>query len=345
MYMDAARELVKMTVGQTGVNPPVGAIIVKDGEIVGIGAHLKDGDAHAEVQAIRMAKEKSKHATIYVTLEPCSHYGKTPPCVDAIIEARIKRVIFSVKDRSLKGCTDLMKDHGIEVIQESNEALEQFYAEFFHGKQLQVPITTVKVSSSLDGKVANDFSESKWITNKRVKEDVFKLRHRHDAIITGYQTIKKDNPKLTTRLRDGKSPTPVILSRGGIIDFSLDIFKDDSRNIIIITENKRLRAPYTHVTVFYLDKCNVENILKKLYASGFGRVLVEAGPNVTSQFLNSDLVLHFTLYYAPKLIGGSGRYQFFQTEDIVPLHESKLFTCIKTEHIEDNLKLTFKKEI
>ncbi|QYA47610.1 bifunctional diaminohydroxyphosphoribosylaminopyrimidine deaminase/5-amino-6-(5-phosphoribosylamino)uracil reductase RibD [Nosocomiicoccus ampullae] len=343
--MDFLMNLVHITKGQTGVNPPVAAVILKSGRIVGFGAHLKQGGAHAEIEAIKMAGENCQDATMYVTLEPCSHHGKTPPCVDQIIDAKIKRVVYAVKDVTLNSGVNKLKAHGVEVEHVPHETLTEFYDTFFKSKHSQLPITTVKVSSTLDGKVANDFKESKWITNKSVKLDVFKLRHAHDAIITGYGTIQEDNPELTTRIPDAKDPTPIILSRKGNIDFSLKIFNQQNREVIIFTENDNLRAPNSNIKLIHLENCDVETILNRLYILGFGRVLIEAGPNVSSQFLNSNVITNFILYLAPKLIGGSGKYQFFKTDDVFPLHSLPNFSCVHTEHIDDNLKLIFKKEI
>src|SRR5699024_1714421 len=155
---------------------------------------------------------------------------------------------------------------------------------------------------------------------KNVKLDVFKLRHAHDAILTGYGTIQEDNPELTTRIPDGKDPTPIILSRKDNIDFSLKIFNQQNSEVIIFTENDNLHTPTTNIKLIYLENCDVETNLNRLYILGFGRVLVEAGPTVSSQFLNSNVITTFILYSAPQLIGGSGNYQFFKTDDVFTLH-------------------------
>ena len=193
--MNYAIQLAQMVDGQTGINPPVGSVVVKDGRIVGLGAHLKKGDKHAEVQALDMAGQAAKDATIYVSLEPCTHHGSTPPCVDKIIEFGIKKVIYAIKDTTLVSKGDeILKEAGIEVEFQFNEDAAELYKDFFPAKRKGIPELTVKVSSSLDGKQATDLDESKWITNKEVKEDVYRLRHEHDAVVTGRKTIEADDP-------------------------------------------------------------------------------------------------------------------------------------------------------
>ena len=202
--MDYAIQLANMVQGQTGVNPPVGAVVVKEGRIVGIGAHLRKGDKHAEVQALDMAQQNAEGATIYITLEPCSHFGSTPPCVNKIIDCKIAKVVYATKDNSLN-------THGDETLRITVLRLNALmmnvhhnYTKTFKAKAKQLPQITVKISASLDGKQANDNGQSRWITNKEVKQDVYKLRHRHDAVLTGRRTVELDDPQYTTRIQDGK---------------------------------------------------------------------------------------------------------------------------------------------
>ncbi|MCG3412040.1 bifunctional diaminohydroxyphosphoribosylaminopyrimidine deaminase/5-amino-6-(5-phosphoribosylamino)uracil reductase RibD [Staphylococcus massiliensis] len=344
-YLEYAISLAEMVDGQTGQNPPVGAVVVKDGNIVGIGSHLKQGEAHAEVQAIHMASERCKGATIYVSLEPCSHYGSTPPCALKIIEAGITKVVYATKDVSLeKTGHDVLEDHGIDVTYRPSDRAHRLYDSFFKSKSQQKPIVTVKVSCSLDGKQANDHGESKWITNKKVKQDVFRLRHEHDAILTGHQTVLADDPTLTTRIEEGKNPKRFILSRKSDIQFDQQIYQDPTHPVTIITENENLKSPYEHIEIIYLPKCEVEQILNVLFERGIGRVLVEAGPNVSSQFLTSSFTNQFILYYAPKLIGGTGQYQFYQTDNVNPLDQTPQFQIMNTQMLDDNVKLTLKRK-
>ncbi|MDT3973408.1 bifunctional diaminohydroxyphosphoribosylaminopyrimidine deaminase/5-amino-6-(5-phosphoribosylamino)uracil reductase RibD, partial [Staphylococcus saprophyticus] len=240
-YLNYAIQLAQMVEGQTGLNPPVGAVVVNRGRIVGIGAHLKKGDKHAEVQALDMAKDNAKGGTIYISLEPCTHFGSTPPCVNKIIEADINSVVYAVKDTTLPSNGDsILQEAGIDVEFRHQPDAENLYKDFFITKRQSVPMVTVKVSCSLDGKQATDTGESKWITNKLVKKDVFKLRHHHDAVLTGSGTLNADNPQYTTRIEEGKNPIKVILAQNGNIDFNLDIFKNTNTPIWIYTQNEAL---------------------------------------------------------------------------------------------------------
>lgn len=343
--MDDAIQLAKMVNGQTGVNPPVGSVVVKNGRIVGLGAHLKKGDKHAEVQAIEMAGLNTQGATIYVSLEPCTHHGSTPPCVDKIIEAGISKVIYAVKDTTLVSKGDeILREAGIEVEFQYNENAAALYRDFFTAKRNEVPEVTVKVSSSLDGKQATDFNESKWITNKEVKEDVYQLRHEHDAVITGRRTIEADNPLYTTRVPDGKHPIRVILSKKGQLDFNQQIFKDTASEIWIYTENEKLKTDKSFIKVINISNCDTTTILQDLYQRGIGKLLVEAGPNITSQFLQSKHLNELILYIAPKLIGGSGKHQFYKTDEVIDLPEATQFEIVDSKLINQNLKLKLRKK-
>ncbi|QQT11685.1 bifunctional diaminohydroxyphosphoribosylaminopyrimidine deaminase/5-amino-6-(5-phosphoribosylamino)uracil reductase RibD [Staphylococcus pasteuri] len=344
-FMNYAIQLAQMVDGQTGVNPPVGSVVVKNGRIVGIGAHLRKGDKHAEVQALDMAKSEAKGATIYVSLEPCTHHGSTPPCVNKIIEAGIQKVIYAVKDTTLiSQGDDILQNAGIEVEFQYNAVAAQLYQDFFTAKRNEIPELTVKVSASLDGKQATDNGESKWITNKDVKKDVYQLRHNHDAVLTGRKTIEADDPLYTTRIEDGKHPVRVILSKSGKLDFQQQLFNDDSSPIWIYTENKMLTTEKNNITIIYMNQCDIESILKDLYQKGIGKLLVEAGPEITSEFLQSDHLDHLVLYFAPKIIGGSGKYQFFKTDKTIALPDTTQFEIVNSTLINQNIKLILRKK-
>lgn len=344
-YLNYAIQLAKMVDGQTGVNPPVGSVVVNAGRIVGIGAHLRQGDKHAEVQALDMAQDQARGGTIYISLEPCTHYGSTPPCVNKIIEHGLKKVIYAVKDTTLESEGDaILQNAGIEVEYRPIEEAEALYHDFFISKQQGLPEVTVKVSCSLDGKQATDEAQSKWITNPQVKQDVFALRHNHDAVLTGRGTLDADKPQYTTRIENGKNPLRVVLSKSGQINFDLDIFKEPPQPIWIYTENKQLESPHSQINIKYLTQCSIENILKDLYQQGIGRVLVESGPTVTSEFLQSDFINELIIYYAPKIIGGSGKYQFFQTTEVTDLANVSQFEIVNTRMLEQNIKLELRKK-
>ncbi|RIO84365.1 bifunctional diaminohydroxyphosphoribosylaminopyrimidine deaminase/5-amino-6-(5-phosphoribosylamino)uracil reductase RibD, partial [Staphylococcus haemolyticus] len=249
-FMKYAIQLAQMVKGQTGINPPVGAVVVNNGRIVGLGAHLKQGEKHAEVQALDMAGKEAKGGTIYISLEPCTHFGSTPPCVNKIIEFGLSKVIYAVKDTTLPSEGDaILKQAGIDVEHQYSEKAAALYKDFFKAKSEQIPEITMKVSVSLDGKQATDLGQSKWITNSEVKQDVYHLRHTHDAVLTGNGTINADNPLYTTRIPSGKNPIRIVLAKSGNVDFTKQLFQDSSSEVWIYTENQTLESPNRNIKV------------------------------------------------------------------------------------------------
>lgn len=216
-YMQQAIQLAKFA-SSTGINPRVGAVVVKDGRVVGFGAHLKAGEAHAEVHAIRMAGAAAYGATIYVTLEPCSHHGKTPPCADLLVESGIKRAVVAMEDPnplvSGRGIARL-KAAGIDVevglLESEARALN---TAFLRSLETKRPYVILKTATSLDGKVALDHGDSKWVTGTAARRDVHELRATVDAVLTGVGTVLADDPALTVRLdRETTQPLRVVLDR------------------------------------------------------------------------------------------------------------------------------------
>lgn len=336
-----------MAEGQTGVNPAVGSVVVNQGRIVGLGAHLKQGERHAEVQALDMAGDQAHGGTIYVSLEPCTHYGSTPPCVNKIIEAGISKVVYAMKDITLDSPGDeILKSAGIEVEYQHDIEAEKMYRDFFAAKVSKIPEVTLKVSVSLDGKQATDAGQSQWITNPGVKQDVLKNRARHDAILTGAGTVEADNPSLTVRIEGERQPIRVILDRSGRLSFRQNMFHDRLTPVWLYTENKALQNKEhpDNIKIIQLEECSIHNILRDLYDKGIGSLYVEAGPNVSSQFLQSECVQTLIIYYAPKVIGGSGKYQFYQTEEVLSLDKIPQFEIAHSEIINQNIKVSLRKK-
>jgi diaminohydroxyphosphoribosylaminopyrimidine deaminase / 5-amino-6-(5-phosphoribosylamino)uracil reductase len=315
-FMRLAIELAKSAKGQTNPNPIVGAVVVKEGQIVGMGAHLKAGEPHAEVHAIRMAGEKSKGSTVYVTLEPCSHYGKTPPCADLLIESKVKRVVIATMDPNPlvagKGIKKL-KDAGIQVdVGILKEEADKLNEVFYHFIQTKTPYVTIKSASSLDGKTATVTGESKWITGEEARMDVHKYRHQHDAILVGVNTIIADNPHLTTRLPSGgKNPVRIILDTNLRTPLEANIVTDGEAPTWIITGSQvhedRIQ-PYLkeHVKILKMEeeKIFIPSLMKKLGENGIASLFVEGGAEVISSFIRSRAVNQIITYIAPKIIGG-----------------------------------------
>lgn len=315
-YMALAINLASATEGQTSPNPQVGAVLVKNGQIIGIGAHLKAGEPHAEVHAITMAGDKAKDATLYVTLEPCSHFGKTPPCSNLVIESGIKKVfVASVDPNPLVGGAGVKKmlDAGLDVqvglLEEEAKALNKV---FFHYISTGLPYVTLKSATSLDGKIATVTGESKWITGEEARKDVHRFRHSHDAILVGVNTVIKDNPSLTTRLEaGGKNPVRVVLDNTLRTPLDSRIVNDRAAETIIVTgaraEPERIKQfteRGTEVIKLETEQVEVHDMLKKLGERGITSVYVEGGAEVHGSFLKEKAFQQVIAYIAPKLLGG-----------------------------------------
>lgn len=348
-YMKMAIDLARNTIGQTAPNPSVGAVIVNEGRIVGMGAHLQAGDAHAEVNALRMAGGKAKGATAYVTLEPCSHHGKTPPCSTALIDAGVTEVFVAMKDTN-----PLVGGRGIERLKEANITVhlglleEEAYSineVFFHYINTNKPFVTLKSAISMDGKVATKTGDSKWITGPEARQDVHALRHQHDAILVGVGTVEKDDPTLTTRYREGLSPVRVVLDRKLRISSRAKLLHDDSVETWIITTEKaknekdKTFAPHVKVIGLQSENLEIEEILRTLGNLGITSVLVEGGPTVNGSFLEAGTFQKVISYIAPKLIGGKEAPTSFEGLGISHMKESLELQIENVERVGDDIKI------
>ncbi len=242
-YMEKALKLAKKGEGKVNPNPKVGAIVIKDNKIIGEGYHKYFGGPHAEVYALREAGEKAKGATIYVTLEPCSHYGKTPPCAKAIVKAGIAKAVIAMKDPNLlvqgRGI-GILKQNGIEVItgimEKESKELNEVFIKYITKKE---PFVVLKTASTLDGKIATKKGESKWITGEESRYRVHQTRNDLSGIMVGIGTIIKDNPLLTTRIEEGRSPKAIIVDSNLRIPLESKILETiNERSIYIATTKK-----------------------------------------------------------------------------------------------------------
>ena len=213
-YMRRAIELAKNGTGYVSPNPLVGAVIVKDGEVIGEGYHARCGDLHAERNALKNCKKDPAGADLYVTLEPCCHQGRTPPCTEAILEAKIKRVIIGSRDPNPKVAgkgAAILREHGVEVFEDFlKEECDGLNDIFFHYITTKTPYVAIKYAMTLDGKIAAVTGESKWITDVPAREHVHQLRHRYRGILVGIGTVLKDDPMLNCRLCEGRDPIRII---------------------------------------------------------------------------------------------------------------------------------------
>ncbi|TVX92839.1 bifunctional diaminohydroxyphosphoribosylaminopyrimidine deaminase/5-amino-6-(5-phosphoribosylamino)uracil reductase RibD [Paenibacillus agilis] len=349
-YMQLAIQLAERVIGQTSINPPVGCVIVHGGRVVGMGAHLMRGEGHAEVHALQMAGELTKGATAYVTLEPCSHYGRTPPCCLRLIEAGVKRVVVGCVDPNPqvagRGLTAL-HDNGIEVavgvLQEEAKSLITMFAKFMLTK---LPYVTMKTASTLDGKIATHTGDSKWITNADVRERVHALRHRHQAIMVGIETVLQDNPSLTTRLSvPALNPIRIIVDSKLRMPLDARLVKDEAAPTWVLTTTRA-----NEHTAYGLEERGVRIIrvndgpvvdltlaMKLCAKEEIGSILLEGGGTLNGAMLKAGLIDRVLLMVAPKIVGHPKAPSVFNFEGVESMQDALQLEGLQVETIGDNV--------
>jgi diaminohydroxyphosphoribosylaminopyrimidine deaminase / 5-amino-6-(5-phosphoribosylamino)uracil reductase len=331
-YMQLALDLAASAKGNTNPNPLVGAVIVKDGVIVGTGLHRKAGEPHAEVHAFRMAGEHANGATLYVTLEPCSHFGKTPPCANLVKDSGVVRVVVAMQDPnpSVAGRgIQLLRDAGIVVeVGLLEKEARKLNERFIHNMLTERPFVVSKFAMTLDGKIAAHNGHSQWITSEVARADVHRIRHEVDGILVGVQTVLHDNPKLTTRLPDkiGRNPIRVVLDHHLRTPITSHIAQTTEARTIIVTSfeaDKQKATLFENQGVMILrvatnaqGQLDLHAVLKALYEVGITHLLVEGGAQVNASFLRSGLIDQYLVYIAPKVLGGAQSLTPFTGEDV-----------------------------
>lgn len=304
--------------GKVSPNPAVGCIIVKDGRILSVGYHREFGGAHAEVDAIARSKQDITGATVYVSLEPCSHFGKTPPCADLLVSKNIARVVIGMTDPnplvSGKGIAKL-KNAGIEVEVADLPLYRNFYRKFTKYITSDFPFVTIKSALTLDGKIAGVSGESKWITGEKSRRLVHLLRSKHDAVLTSSKTVLVDDPMLTVRHNHKPSPKRVMVTSKLFFQDGYNFFRNDDRKSFIVTLEEEqgngeilqklnwFQIPIIFVKPDKAGKPDMVQTLKGLHSLGITSVMVEAGAKLTTEMINSDLFDEFVCFIAPKLMG------------------------------------------
>lgn len=316
-YMKIALEEAQKGIGWTNPNPMVGAVIVKDGRIIGKGYHQKYGGLHAERNAIASCRESMKGATIYVTLEPCCHYGKTPPCTEAIIEQGFSRVVIGSDDPnplvSGKGIK-ILREHGITVdtgvLREECDALNQV---FFHYIRTGFPYVVMKYAMTADGKIATRTGASKWITGEEARGEVQKARHRYAGIMAGIGTVLADDPMLNCRLSKSNTPTRIICDTNGRTPLQANVVKTAKEIPTIIATacedtEKLLAYEKNGCSILKVSKkeehINLRELMKKLGELKIDSILLEGGGSLNYSALQDGIVNKVQTYIAPKLFGG-----------------------------------------
>ena len=314
-YMLIAIKEAKKGIGFTKTNPSVGAVIVKDNTVISKGYHRKYGGDHAEIDALKKASTDVCGAAMYVTLEPCSTYGKTPPCVDAIIKNGIKRVVIGVLDPNPGHngkAVKILKEYGIEVaVGVMHQKCRELIKSFTINIKEKRPYVILKLAMTLDGKIAAETGDSKWITNEHSRKLVHKLRHNVDAVMVGKNTAIKDDPSLTVRhIKTKRQPDKVIFDSDLSLPLGLNIFnKSSNERIFLITDyenniEKEKILQDKGVTLIRNKSHRLNDVLHQLYEFNIGTILLEGGSHLAASFFKEKLIDEIMFFYAPKIIGG-----------------------------------------
>lgn len=317
--MNLALDLAKKGVGKVNPNPLVGAVLVKGGKIIGSGYHEHFGGPHAEVNAISNTKESTKDATLYVTLEPCCHYGKTPPCTKLIIESGIKRVVVAMMDPNPKVCgkgIEELLNSGIEVctgiLEEEAKKLNEKFIKYI---TRETPFVLYKSAMSMDGKICTSKGDSKWISCEESRSFCQNLRNEYAAIMVGINTVIADNPSLTTRIENGHNPLRIVVDSNLKVPANSTILNDGNDTLILTTVN------YTSVKhqYSYLNKPNVRIIsikslddhidlkdaMKKVYDLGIDSILIEGGGTLGFSAFKEGIIDKINFFLCPLIVGGT----------------------------------------
>jgi diaminohydroxyphosphoribosylaminopyrimidine deaminase/5-amino-6-(5-phosphoribosylamino)uracil reductase len=317
-YMRQALRLARRGLGRTSPNPMVGAVIVRDKRIIGQGYHHYYGGKHAEVNAMESAAEDISGATMYVTLEPCCHYGKTPPCVEAVIQNRIGKVIIGVLDpnpRMHGRGVEILNRHGIEtrvgVLEEECRSLNEAHFKYM---STGVPLVTVKFAQTLDGRIATATGNSQWLSSPASRRFAHKLRSLNDAVMVGVGTVLADNPELTVRLVRGRNPARIILDSGLRIPLEAKVLlNQESAPTMIATTSgadgeklsalRRMKIEVLAIPEDERGKVDLKHLLEILGQRGISSVLVEGGAETITSLLRLNLVDRLVVIIAPKIMG------------------------------------------
>jgi len=344
-YMQQALQIAAYAAGRTSPNPLVGAVIVKDGRVVGQGWHRKAGTEHAEIHALRQAGELAAGATIYVTLEPCSHYGRTGPCSKALIDARIKRVVIAMLDPNPlvagKGVA-MLKAAGIEVetglLQEQAERLNEVFLKWIMTK---MPFAVMKTAMTLDGKIATAAGNSKWISNEVSRRRVHELRDVYDGILVGIGTVLADDPALTTRLasQSGKNPLRIVVDSRARTPLTAKVVTDgQAETLIAVTvaaeaaKVEALRQAGVEVLVVNDgQQVDLKQLFCRLGERGICSIFVEGGALINYSLLKAGLIDKVYSFIAPKMVGGSSAPGPVGGDGVETLDQAFLLEDVETE--------------
>lgn len=345
-YLQLALELAAKAKGFTNPNPMVGAVIVKNGKIIGQGYHKKYKGPHAEVEAFKVAKENAHGATLYVSLEPCSHLWKnTPPCVGTVIASGVKRVVCCTVDPNKKvsgrGIKQL-KAAGIKVeVGVLKKEAKELNGSFFCFHQKQRPFVAIKFACSLDGRTATHSGNSKWITNEAARKFSHDLRGQYQAVMVGTNTVLEDDPHLGVRSGKFKDPLRVILDANLKIKLNAQVYRDN--NVLVITSpahNRRkmeqLSKKGIEVVVKKEKQPSIKTILQELTKRKIVSLFVEGGAGLHGSFLDAKIADKFYIFYAPIIIGGKNSLKAIGGKGVKKVVDATRLKNISIKHFGDN---------
>jgi len=336
-YMQKCFEIAKQGLGNVSPNPLVACIVLdKNDNIISTGYHHKYGENHAERDALLKLKNGEEvGGTLIVNLEPCSHYGKTPPCADLIIERGLKKVVIAMQDVNpivAGNGIKKLKDNGIEVIEnvlkEQAEELNEVFIKNMTKKEIFVAL---KTATTLDGKIATKTGSSKWITSENARKKGHEFRNIYDAVLTTSATVLADNPKFECK-------TKILIDRYLKCDFSLDYFK--TGKIYVATTIKDLPTPPNNIE--FIEYSNLKTLFKQLFEKGIMSVFVEAGGTINGLLLEENLVDKIYQFIAPKIIGDNSAKSAFDGRNITDINKSKNFKIQSVENLEPDILITLK---
>jgi len=350
--MREAVRLARRGIGRTSPNPPVGAVVVARGRIIGRGYHRRAGEPHAEIEALAAAGDGARGATLYVTLEPCNHHGRTPPCTAAVIRAGVRRVVIGARDPNPhvtgQGVETLRRD-GIAV----NVGLEEaacaaLVVPFAKFVRTGLPHVTLKLAASLDGRIATRTGASRWVTGEAARRYVHRLRDQVDAVMVGASTVIADNPSLTCRLRGGRDPLRVVVDGRLRIPLDCQVLTNAAApGTVVATVNSKARMIGTlrqrGATVLVLPgrggTLSVRRLLARLGRRGIMSVLIEGGATLAAAALREGVVDRLLCFYAPKLIGADGRAMVGPL-DVRTLDQSLTVRAMRVARIGEDILVT-----
>jgi len=363
-YMRMAIELAKKGAGAVNPNPMVGAVVVKNGEVIGRGYHKFFGGPHAEVYALEEAGEKAEGATIYVTLEPCSHYGKTPPCAKKIIDMGIKNCFIGSSDPNPKVAGEgggILKEAGIEVVENVlKEECDEVNQVFFKYIKTKIPYLFVKCGITLDGKIALSNGISKWITNSIAREKVQYYRNKFMGIMVGINTVLTDNPSLTARIENGVNPFRIIVDpnlqidenckvvknnedeKTVIITSKKNLFTEDAENTEIQIKQKRL-SEENKVKFIFIDgeKFSFKEMLEEIGKTGIDSILLEGGETLISLAFEENVIDGGEIFIANKILGDSSAKPFISGFVREKMEEAVQLTNVRNNIYGENVGMEF----